>query len=107
MRSSTASRGPDHPLRHARHGGAQQAGIVVQPLDIAAEPVQIVGDAALQLRPAAIDRELVEAPAGRQLHVGASSVRIQTSFNVPFSRPRPASAVSPTGSRARPPGNTR
>ena len=60
-RSSIASRGPSRPGPPGRRG-AQQPGVVVQPLDVAAEPVEIVGDAALQVGAAALDGELVEAP---------------------------------------------
>ena len=49
-------------LRHPGRRGAQQPGIVVEALDVAAEPVEIVGDAALQVGAAALDGELVEAP---------------------------------------------
>ena len=61
-RSSIGVARTDRALRHLRGGGAQQAGIVVEPLDVAAEPVEIVGDAALQVGAAAFDGELVEAP---------------------------------------------
>ena len=57
-------------LGHLGGRGAQQPGIVVQALDVAAEPVEIVGDAALQVGAAALDGELVEAPGRGDLHVG-------------------------------------
>jgi hypothetical protein len=56
--------------RHFGRRGAQQAGVAVEALDVAAEPEKIVGDAALQVGAAALDRDLMEAPCRGQLHVG-------------------------------------
>ena len=57
-------------LCHFGGRGAQQPGVVVQALDVAAQPVEIVGDAALQVGAAALDGQLMEAPGRGDLHVG-------------------------------------
>ena len=53
---------PDDALGDAARRGAQQARVVVQALDVASKPEEVVGDAALQVRATTIDVELMEAP---------------------------------------------
>ena len=101
------SRAPITPCATRVTVSAQQAGIVVEPLDVAAEPVEIVGDAALQVGAAAIDRELVEAAVGRDLHVGRVLGQHPDVLQRAVQPAELASAVSPAGSRASPPGSTR